>query len=186
MGTLVYDPFFREVPAFFGVSLEELFEIKHPTTWIEYERGEIDELEMQARYFQDGRSFDLEALKRCMREHYRWLPGMAGLVRELGQGSSSLHALSNYPEWFDLIDEKLGLSDQLDGAFLSWRIGVRKPDPEIYRYAADKLGVDPGHCLFVDDVEGNCEGARAVGMQAVRFAGAAQLRSHLVDLGLLA
>jgi putative hydrolase of the HAD superfamily len=46
---------------------------------------------------------------------------------------------------------------------------VLKPDPRIYRLAAERLGVDAEDCLFVDDQPGNVEGARAVGMQALWF-----------------
>ena len=46
---------------------------------------------------------------------------------------------------------------------------VLKPDPRIYRLAAERLGIDAEGCLFVDDQPGNVDGARAVGMQALWF-----------------
>ena len=46
---------------------------------------------------------------------------------------------------------------------------VLKPDPRIYRLAAERLGVDAEDCLFVDDQPGNVDGARAVGMPALWF-----------------
>jgi epoxide hydrolase-like predicted phosphatase len=57
--------------------------------------------------------------------------------------------------------------DLFDVRVLSGEEGVRKPDPEIYRRAARKLGVDPAECVFVDDLPSNVEGARAVGMAGV-------------------
>ncbi|PSR71907.1 hypothetical protein CEY00_Acc33747, partial [Actinidia chinensis var. chinensis] len=50
MDTIVRDPFYEDVPAFFSMSLKELIECKHPTAWIEFERGLIDEMEF-ARNF---------------------------------------------------------------------------------------------------------------------------------------
>lgn len=47
--------------------------------------------------------------------------------------------------------------------------GVRKPDPRIYRRAAEAIGLPPEACLFVDDLPVNVEGARAVGMKAFLF-----------------
>lgn len=44
MDTLVRDPFYQDVPAFFGMSLKELIDCKHPTAWIEFEKGLIDEV----------------------------------------------------------------------------------------------------------------------------------------------
>jgi HAD superfamily hydrolase (TIGR01509 family) len=43
-------------------------------------------------------------------------------------------------------------------------IGVRKPAPEPYLAAARALDLEPGQCLFVDDMTVNCDGAEAVGM----------------------
>ena len=43
-------------------------------------------------------------------------------------------------------------------------LGVRKPAPEPYRAGADRLGLQPHECLFVDDMRVNCRGAEAVGM----------------------
>lgn len=48
-------------------------------------------------------------------------------------------------------------------------LGVRKPAPEPYRAAADALGLPPRSCLFVDDMQVNCDGAEAVGMGSHRF-----------------
>ena len=45
---------------------------------------------------------------------------------------------------------------------------MHKPEPEIYRLAAERVGAEPGACLFVDDLRENCDGAEAVGMTAIR------------------
>jgi putative hydrolase of the HAD superfamily len=52
--------------------------------------------------------------------------------------------------------------------------GVRKPDSRIYELTLERLGVDAGATLFVDDTEVNCDAARALGMQAVWFRSNAQ------------
>lgn len=41
MGTLVYDPFHRVMPDFFGMSLEQLLDAKHPEAWVRFEHGEM-------------------------------------------------------------------------------------------------------------------------------------------------
>jgi putative hydrolase of the HAD superfamily len=48
-------------------------------------------------------------------------------------------------------------------------VGVRKPDREIYQIVLDRLGVPARECLFVDDIDVNCDAARALGMTAVHF-----------------
>lgn len=63
-------------------------------------------------------------------------------------------------------------SDQqalFDDAVLSYQHHLAKPDARIYQLAAERLGVTPADCVFVDDLEPYCEGARAVGMQAVQY-----------------
>ena len=51
---------------------------------------------------------------------------------------------------------------------ISGELGLHKPQPEIYRLAAERLEVAPAACVFVDDLQENCEGAEAVGMTAIR------------------
>jgi beta-phosphoglucomutase-like phosphatase (HAD superfamily) len=53
----------------------------------------------------------------------------------------------------------------VDSAF----VGARKPEPRIYELTLERLGVSAAAALFIDDVEANCDGARAVGMRAVWF-----------------
>lgn len=54
-----------------------------------------------------------------------------------------------------------------DATIISGEVGVRKPEPEIYLMAAERIGVEPVHCIFVDDFAINVDGAIATGMTAV-------------------
>jgi putative hydrolase of the HAD superfamily len=53
---------------------------------------------------------------------------------------------------------------------ISAEVGLMKPDPRIYRLAAESVGLETTEVLFVDDFIENVEGAKAVGMQAIHFA----------------
>ena len=68
---------------------------------------------------------------------------------------------------------------------MSCERGVRKPDAEAYLGAARHLGIAPGACLFVDDRPANCAAAEGVGMPAITFRGADDLRARLVERGVL-
>jgi epoxide hydrolase-like predicted phosphatase len=46
-------------------------------------------------------------------------------------------------------------------------VGLRKPDARIFRMAAERLGVKPQECVFLDDVPSNVQGAEAVGMAGI-------------------
>lgn len=185
MGTLVHDPFDREFPAFFGMSLPELFAVKHPTSWFEFERGEIDEADYLARLFADGRPFDHDAFREHVFGSYRWLPGIPELLAELRDVGVTACALSNYPCWYRQIDDRLGLSRYLERWFVSCELGHRKPHPQAWLLPLSALGRAPEECLFVDDRDDNCEAARALGMPAIRFEHAGQLRADLTARGVL-
>jgi HAD superfamily hydrolase (TIGR01509 family) len=183
MGTLVYEPFYREVPSFFGMSLREIIEQKHPTAWIDFECGHIDEATMMARFFADGRSFDHAGLRTTMRDAYRWLDGMQELMSELQAAGWPMHLLSNYPDWYRIIEDKLTLSRFASWRFVSCRMGVRKPDAEAYLIPARELGLPPAELLFIDDRKENCDAALALGLDAIVFEDAAQLRRELQRRG---
>lgn len=59
-----------------------------------------------------------------------------------------------------------------DGVVISGEVGMHKPEPEIFLLGADRAGVEPEECAFVDDLRENCEGAETVGMTAVLHRGA--------------
>jgi putative hydrolase of the HAD superfamily len=50
----------------------------------------------------------------------------------------------------------------------SSRLGMRKPDPRIYRHACDLLGVQPEECIYLDDLGINLKPARALGMRTIK------------------
>ena len=186
MDTLVHEPFHREMPAFFGLTLEELIAAKHPTVWIEFELGRLEEPEFLRRFFRDGRRYDERAFLACVNDAYRFLPGMEALLAALAGGGHAIHALSNYPVWYRRIEERLGLSRYLRWSFVSCDTGVRKPDAAAFLGAAQVLGEAPEGCLLVDDRAENCAAARASGMEAVQFTTAEALWAELARRGLLA
>jgi len=63
-------------------------------------------------------------------------------------------------------------------------VGLRKPDPEIYRLALKRAGVPPEQALYVDDRPELVEAGRAVGLTAIRFQNSQQLRHDLLALGI--
>jgi epoxide hydrolase-like predicted phosphatase len=63
-------------------------------------------------------------------------------------------------------------SELFDGVVISGEVGIHKPQPEIFLLGAERAGVAPDQCVFVDDLRENCEGAEAVGMTAVLHRGA--------------
>ena len=61
----------------------------------------------------------------------------------------------------------------------SAKIGLRKPDPRIYRMMVETLGVDPNKCVYLDDLGVNLKPAREMGMTTIKVVSAAQAIGEL-------
>jgi putative hydrolase of the HAD superfamily len=98
-------------------------------------------------------------------------PGSVELLDELRRRGYKLGLISVCSEEVPHLWEETELAPRIDEAVFSCSVGLAKPDPRIYRIAADWLEVEIGACLFVDDQPDFVEGARAAGMDAVRLGG---------------
>ena len=80
--------------------------------------------------------------------------------------------------------QTFGLRDPIDVALSSCYLGLRKPEPAIYRRALDILGKPPERILFIDDRAENAAGGATAGMKTIRFEGAGKLREQLDECGI--
>lgn len=184
MDTIVRDPFYQDIPAFFRMSFKELIDSKHPTAWIEFEEGRINEMELARNFFSDGRPLDLEGLKDCMQRGYSYLEGVEELLHALKQNGYEMHAFTNYPIWYKMIEDKLKLSKYLSWTFCSCITGKRKPDPAFYLQVLMHLDANPKNCIFIDDRVRNVDAATKVGIIGLQFKNANLLRQDLSLLGI--
>ena len=69
--------------------------------------------------------------------------------------------------WSLKLRQRFGLESWIDHWFISGDLGLRKPSAEIYRLAADRLGIGPQDIVFVDDRLRNLDAAKAVGFSTV-------------------
>ena len=112
----------------------------------------------------DGTPVPAEGLIERMFTHFEHQPAMSALVRRANERGIRTALLSN--SWGNTYPR-----DTWDGMFddivISGEVGLRKPEPEIFRLAAGRLGLEPAECVFVDDLQLNVDGALAVGMTAI-------------------
>ena len=96
-------------------------------------------------------------------------PAMDAVLARL-RGHVRLGLLSNAGRGARERLDAAGVTARFDDTLCSAEVGLAKPDPEVFRLAASRLGVAPSACAFVDDLPRNVDGARAVGMQAFLYA----------------
>lgn len=86
---------------------------------------------------------------------------------------------------FEFIRNKYGFAKLVDGAVLSYELGLRKPEPEIYRAALKMAGVPADQAVFIDDLKDNVEAARKLGIRVIHNRPCTNLRRELAALGVL-
>ncbi|MGA7988006.1 MAG: HAD family phosphatase [Candidatus Dormiibacterota bacterium] len=94
---------------------------------------------------------------------------MADAVRQVHDAGYRTALLTNISREGEAIWRSLFPVDELfDIVIDSSKVGLRKPDPEIYHLTCKRLGVSPERCLFIDDLLCNVEAATALGMQTIQ------------------
>jgi putative hydrolase of the HAD superfamily len=146
----------------------------------ELEKGAITEDEFLGSIEREmGGGASLRELHHVYFDHLQPNDPMIGFVRSLrvDRGLRSALLTNNVREWEHKWRSMLPEIDEIfevivDSAF----VGMRKPDPAIYELTVERLGdgIEPSHCVFIDDVDVNCDAASALGMAAVQFHSAEQ------------
>ena len=112
-------------------------------------------------------------------------PDAIDLMRELkGRGLRMALLTNNVREWEPRWRPMLPELDEIFEVVVdSGFVGMRKPEAGIYELTLQRLGgVPASECLFVDDMEVNCQAARDLGMTAVQFHDAEQTRREVEAL----
>ena len=138
----------------------------------EVETGRVDDAAWAACLNHKGLDWTEDHLVDAWAEMFSLNPtGRALFERAVDDPAVSVCTLSNIARHHvNALERKWpGFFAGADHLFLSFRIGIRKPDPGIYRHALERLDTDPGDCFFVDDLPENIAAARALGIHAHQF-----------------
>jgi putative hydrolase of the HAD superfamily len=165
------------------------FEARHPEPYDALERDTISMHDyLQATVFYEPRPFTEDEFIGAMKEQSRPIPDNAlGILGQLSASDKHLVGLLNNESRLlhEYRMEKYGIRQYLDVQFSSCYLGLRKPEPAIYRRALDILGVPAERVIFIDDRKGNADAAAATGIHAIQFIGEEQLRRDLKQIGIL-
>jgi putative hydrolase of the HAD superfamily len=120
-----------------------------------------------------------------------------GLLARMFAGSShcdplhaALQAVHNAGLRTGLLSNSWGMDDyprhlfpgMFDAVVISAEVGMRKPEPRIFRRAAELLGLTPAECVFIDDLDVNVAAAEAVGMTGVLHTDPAATLARLSEI----
>jgi putative hydrolase of the HAD superfamily len=148
------------------------------------ERGELTEAEFIARLQRElGSEHHIDSLSHGFLAHLERNQEMIELLADIrGRGLRMALLTNNVREWEPRWRAMLPEIDDIfevvvDSAF----VGMRKPEPEIYQLTVERLGggLTPSDCVFIDDMEINCDAARDLGMIAVQFETTEQTRADV-------
>ncbi len=108
------------------------------------------------------------------------------LLAELRARGTPLYALTNWSaEKFPIARRRFDFLEWFDGIVVSGEVGVKKPDPRMFRLLIETLGLDPASAVYIDDAPANVAAAGAAGFRALHFESPGALRADLGRAGLL-
>jgi putative hydrolase of the HAD superfamily len=165
-----------EIPAeSLGKALRAATEERGDNPLFELERGELEEvafLELLATELEPllGRRPHLHRFREVYFDALDPNEPMIALMRELKASGLKMAMLTNNvrewePLWRSMMPVDEIFEEVVDSAFVS----CRKPEGRIYRLTLERIGLPAEACLFIDDLQVNCEGAEKAGMRAVHF-----------------
>ena len=146
----------------------------------EYEVGKVSSLQFfqsLKEWFQLSLSY--EAFVPIWNEIFVENPEVSEMIL-LQRGTWKLGLLSNTNALhFDYVLSTFPIVRVFDRWILSHEVGFKKPAIEIFQKAVAWAGVEPENILFIDDLKRNVDAALSLGIQAIHFVSARQLREEL-------
>lgn len=150
--------------------------------WSEFDRGglSIDALTPRLARRSGLSEAEVKAVIDAIPGHLQAQADTVALLGRLHAAGHRLCFLSNMPApYADYLDRTQAFIRQFEQGIYSSRIGLVKPQAEIFRHAQQVFAVPPDQCLFIDDHPANVQQARDCGWHALQFTGAAQCAEQL-------
>lgn len=154
--------------------------------WTKFERGEVTEEETVQAFVAADPQIEAE-----IRRAFTDLSGMLviqdyaiPLVKRLKDAGCGVYYLSNYSKKaYDECGESLAFMPYMDGGIVSFRVGLTKPDPQMFSCFLEGYGLQAESCVFIDDSEENVVAARELGFVGIVFRTYDALVAELQALG---
>lgn len=151
------------------------------------QNGKIGEKEFWIRFFEFyGRSLpeDWEDLwLKKFREEARLNKDVMDIVNALKKNGYRVAMITNTEPSHDAWSRKIGWYEPFELVIVSYKEKMRKPDNDIFELALQRLGLEGSECIFIDNREEHVLGAKDVGINAILFKNAEQLKEELKKYG---
>jgi putative hydrolase of the HAD superfamily len=146
---------------------------------IDFETGQIEEAEFEPQ-FAEFLGVEPEGLIDRLFAGSHLDLEMLGAVEAIRANGIRTGVISN--SWGTRRYDRDVLERLFDGVVLSGDVGIRKPSPEIYTMGAERIGLDPSVCVFVDDLPFNLPPAEELGMATVHHTSTPETIAELEGL----
>ncbi len=167
---------FTADPALQKSILENIF---HHPDWVEKDRGSLTAGELEVRFAaRTGLpAVEIRRLMAQVRAALELKNSTLAWIQELKQEGFPLYCLSNMPPDHEAyLRERYDFWGLFDGIVTSHRVGLVKPEPEIFRHLLRTYKLDPQTCVFIDDGQANIRVAGEIGIHGVHFTGIEEAR----------
>ncbi len=153
--------------------------------WTEYEKGKLTYEEAMAAFADTDPEIEEElhkAYDSCsgIMGKYDYTQGWIKTLKESGY---KLYCITNFtPAGYEQCYDCISFIEEFDGCVFSFREGIAKPDPEIYRRLLKRYGLKPEECVFIDDTDENVFSAQKLGMAGIVFTGYEDAAAKLAEI----
>lgn len=144
-------------------------------------RDEFWKLALEKLHIQE----DIDALEEQWINGYELIGGTKDIIFELAQRYKVYYLSDNVKERVDKINSKYNFLEWFEDGIFSHEVGVRKPNPKIYKYALNKAHVQPDETVFIDDKQSALEPAKEMGITTILFETPEKLQERLTELGII-
>jgi epoxide hydrolase-like predicted phosphatase len=128
---------------------------------------------------------DINTLEKQWISGYDLIKGTRDIILELAKKYKVYYLSDNVRERVEKINDRYNFLEWFEDGVFSHEVGVRKPNPEIYRFALNKAKVKPTETVFIDDKQSALDPAKEMGIVTILFESPEQLQQRLIELKVL-
>lgn len=181
-----HEQMFQQIGELFDVSIARVLEvIQCHQIESKFDRGRLTEAELHTLFESEfQRPCQLEQLQTAVGAIFTPIQEMHALVDQLRSAGYRLVLLSNTcVTHIDWIRANSNILEKFDDHVLSYEVGARKPEAEIFSAALSRIDCRPEECLYTDDIEEYVIAARRWGLLAELFTAPDDFRAVLKRYG---